>query len=95
MTLSLQEVEHIAQLARLTLSDEEKALYAAQLSSILDYAARLQSVDVSGIPPTFSVLPEGGELRPDEARPGLETGVLLENAPQAQDDQFRVPPVFE
>lgn len=95
MTLSLQEVEHIAQLARLTLSDEEKALYAAQLSSILDYAARLQSVDVSGIPPTFSVLPEDGELRPDEAHPGLETGVLLENAPQAQDDQFRVPPVFE
>jgi aspartyl-tRNA(Asn)/glutamyl-tRNA(Gln) amidotransferase subunit C len=94
MTLSLQTVEHIARLARLALTDEEKARYAAQLSSILDYAARLQTVDVTGIPPTFSVLPEAGELRADAPQPGLDSDTLLDNAPQTQAGQFRVPPVF-
>ena len=95
MTLTIEEVEHIAELARLELTAEEKKRYGEQLSDILDYAARLQSVDTSGIPPTSSVLPERSVLRPDEPRPGLPLGALLRNAPDAEKGQFRVPPVLD
>jgi len=95
MTLSFEEVEHIADLARLELSPAEKELYRKQLSHILDYAARLQSLDTSGIPPTSSVLPPHSVLRADESRPGLPSPALLKNAPQAESGQFRVPAVLE
>jgi aspartyl-tRNA(Asn)/glutamyl-tRNA(Gln) amidotransferase subunit C len=94
MTLTLQEVEHIAELARLSLSAEEKARYGEQLSAILDYAARLQALDTSGIPPTSSVLPPRSVLRLDEPRPGLSREDLLRNAPLTESNQFRVPPIL-
>jgi aspartyl-tRNA(Asn)/glutamyl-tRNA(Gln) amidotransferase subunit C len=95
MELSLAEVEHIANLARLELTAEEKESYREQLSAILEYAARLQALDTSGIPPTSSVLPERSVLREDEPRPGLPLEDVLGNAPQVTDRQFRVPPVLE
>lgn len=95
MTLTLAEVEHIAQLARLELSAEEKERYCKQLSAILDYAHRLQELDTAGIPPTASVLPPRSVLRPDETTPSLPVEDLLKNAPQTEDRQFRVPPVME
>ncbi|HEX9030081.1 MAG TPA: Asp-tRNA(Asn)/Glu-tRNA(Gln) amidotransferase subunit GatC [Anaerolineales bacterium] len=95
MALTLEEVEHIAGLARLKLTDEEKARYREQLSAILDYAARLQSLDTGGIPPTSSVLPARTVLRADEPLPCLSREELLSNAPETTDNQFRVPPVLE
>ena len=95
MSLTREEVEHIAHLARLELSEEEKERYRQQLSAILDYAARLQALDTSGIPPTASVLPPRSVLRPDEPRPGLSREALLRNAPSIVEGQFRVPPVLE
>lgn len=95
MILSSEEVEHIAKLARLRLSQEEKERYREQLSAILDYAARLQAVDTVGIPPTSSVLPSHSSLREDEVRPGLSLESLLSNAPQVDKRQFRVPPVLD
>jgi len=104
MELTLAEVEHIASLARLELTAEEKERYRAQLSAILEYAARLQTLDTSGFPPTSpaittgaeaSVLPEHSALRTDEPRPGLPIEDVLGNAPQTKDRQFRVPPVLE
>jgi aspartyl-tRNA(Asn)/glutamyl-tRNA(Gln) amidotransferase subunit C len=95
MSLSLEEVRHIAHLARLELTAEEEERYRQQLSAILEYAARLQAVNTSQVLPTSSVLPPQSRLRPDEPRPGLETSELLANAPQAEDDQFRVPPVLD
>lgn len=95
MKLTLEEVEHIAGLARLELSEEEKERYREQLSAILEYASRLQAVDTSGIPPTSSVLPSRSALRPDEAKPGMDRRTLLGEAPAVEDDQFRVPPVLE
>ena len=95
MSLTLAEVEHIAELARLKLTEEEKIRYREQLSAILDYATRLQSVDTSEIPPTSSVLPERSVLRADHSRPGLSLEALLSNAPQTEENQFRVPPVLE
>jgi aspartyl-tRNA(Asn)/glutamyl-tRNA(Gln) amidotransferase subunit C len=95
MKLTLEEVEHIAELARLQLTEAEKSRYREQLSDILDYAARLQALDTSGIPPTSSVLPERSVLRSDESRPGLSLDELLRNAPAVDKNQFRVPPVLD
>lgn len=94
MKLSIKEVEHIAALARLALTDAEKRQYSEQLSDILDYAARLDELDTDQIPPTASVLDMHLRLREDEARPGLSTDDVLKNADKTQDDQFKVPPVF-
>jgi aspartyl-tRNA(Asn)/glutamyl-tRNA(Gln) amidotransferase subunit C len=95
MTLTIEEVEYIAELARLKLSEEEVNRFREQLSDILDYAARLQSLDTSGIAPTSSVLPERSVLRPDEVQPSLSLKELLSNAPDTEKGQFRVPPVLE
>lgn len=95
MSLTLEEVEHIAKLARLELTLAEKDLYREQLSAILDYAARLQAVDTTGVPPTSSVLPPSTRLRADDPQPPLPRQALLRNAPQVQAEQFQVPPVFD
>jgi aspartyl-tRNA(Asn)/glutamyl-tRNA(Gln) amidotransferase subunit C len=95
MSLSKEEVEHIAELARLELTEEEKERYREQLSAILDYAARLQNLDTSQIPPTSTVLAQRTPLRPDIAAQGLPRDEVLKNAPRAEQNQFRVPPVME
>lgn len=95
MALTKEEVDHIAALARLKLTEEEKTRYGRQLSDILDYAARLQALDTTAIPPTSSVLPPRSRLREDEPRPGLTLEELLRNAPEVEDGQFRVPPVLD
>lgn len=95
MRLSKEEVEHIAHLARLELSEAEKVRYREQLSAVLDYVARLQSLDTSAVEPLSSIWIERSRLRPDAVRPSLTPQELLSNAPQASDDQFRVPPVLE
>lgn len=95
MSLTLKEVEHIAELARLDLSSAEKEQYREQLSAILDYAQRLQEVDTTAIPPTSSVLPLSTELREDLPQPGLSVEETLQNAPDEKNGQFKVPAVFE
>ena len=95
MSLTLEEVKHIAHLARLELSTQELERYCQQLSTILDYAASLQELDTSGIPPTASVLAARSVLRTDEPAPGLTREELLANAPRLDQNQFRVPPVLE
>ena len=95
MKLSLAQVEHVAKLAQLTLSDQEKELFREQLSSILEYAQRLQQLDTSAIPPTATVLPLENVMRDDQARPSLPLEEVLANAPDAEDGYFRVPVVLE
>jgi len=95
MALTLEEVEHIASLARLRLTDEEKARYREQLSAILDYMVKLKGLDTSAIEPTATVLPLRTVLRPDVSVPSLPPDQLLANAPAAEAQMFRVPPVLE
>lgn len=95
MSLTLQEVEHIALLARLELSNEEKERYQQQLSDILNHVAQLQKLDTSNIFLSSSGLPQGPVLREDEPKKGLETSEALENSPSTESDQFKVPPVME
>ena len=95
MTLTLKEVEHIALLARLELSDAEKRRYQQQLSHILEHVAQLQKLDTSQTEPVSGALPKGARLRADEPKPGLTVDQVLENAPSTKKSQFRVPPVME
>ena len=95
MRLSLAQVEHVAQLARLTLSDQEKELFCEQLSSILEYAQRLQELDTSAIPPTATVLPLENVMRDDQIRPSLPLEDALANAPDTENNYFRVPVILE
>jgi len=94
MKLTIEEVEHIAALARLELTEDEKQRYAEQLSDILDYAARLDELATDQIPPTASVLDMQLRLRGDQARPSLSPDEVLRNAAETQDEQFKVPPIF-
>jgi aspartyl-tRNA(Asn)/glutamyl-tRNA(Gln) amidotransferase subunit C len=95
MALTIKEVRHIAQLARLKLTPEEERRYTEQLSDILDYAGRLSKIDTSTIPPTANVLPLRAPLRPDVVRPCPPQELILRNAPSDQEGMFRVPPVLD
>jgi aspartyl-tRNA(Asn)/glutamyl-tRNA(Gln) amidotransferase subunit C len=95
MALTLEEVEHIASLARLQLTDDEKNRFREQLSAILDHMAALRRLDTASIEPTATVLPLRTVLRPDVVTPSLSPGELLVLAPQAEAQMFRVPPVLE
>lgn len=97
MPLTIQEVEHIASLARLDLSDAEKNRYREQLSAILDHVAKLQTLNTSSthIEPGDGLVIGDNPLRSDEARPGLAPDVLLNTASQKERSQFKIPPVFE
>ena len=92
--LSTEEVRNIAELAKLDLTDEEVALYAGQLSDILDYFQRLEELDTSHIAPTASVLPLKNVLRPDAPAAPLSPEEVIANAPDAEDNQFRVSAVL-
>jgi len=93
--LSLAQVEHVAELAQLTLSPQEKELFREQLSSILEYAERLQELDTEALPPTPTVLPLENVMRDDEVKPSLPLADVLANAPAHEEACFRVPLILE
>ncbi|MDI3328456.1 MAG: Asp-tRNA(Asn)/Glu-tRNA(Gln) amidotransferase subunit GatC [Alicyclobacillaceae bacterium] len=95
LKISLEQVEHVARLARLSLSEDEARRYTEQLEAILEFADQLQELDVSGVPPTSHVLPIYNVLREDEEQPGLTREEALAGAPDSEDGQFRVPAILE
>lgn len=95
MSLTPQQVDHIARLARLNLSEEERQLYSQQLSAILDHFQQLQELETESIPPTFRVVQSQRPLRMDVVGPSLPRTRLLSNAADVVDHQFRVPPILE
>jgi aspartyl-tRNA(Asn)/glutamyl-tRNA(Gln) amidotransferase subunit C len=95
MTLTRAEVEYVARLVRLRLTDAELEHMRSQLSQILDSMATLQEVDVSGVAPTAQVGGLHSVMRPDLVDTGLERSQALANAPDQKDGLFRVKPVFE
>ena len=95
MALTREEVDHIAELAKLSLTDAEKARFQEQLSDILDYAQRLQALNTDVIPPTATVLPLRSVMRDDAVTPSAPTAVLLANAPKATGDSFEVQAVLD
>jgi len=95
MAISREDVEHIAFLARLGLSEEEKQTFQEQLSGILEYMHTLTELDTSDIPPTAQVIPLHNVMRADEVQPSLPREAVLANAPDREDDFLRVPPVLD
>ncbi len=93
--LTQDEVRHVAELAKLRLTEDEVEQFTEQLSAILDYAQRLQEVDTSSVPPTPYVLPLTNVMAADEPVPGLSNAEALANAPDSDDGFFRVRAVFE
>lgn len=93
--LTAEEVRHVAELAKLRLSEAEIEQYAGQLSAILEYAERLQEVDTSSVPPTPYILPLTNVMREDVPEPSLSNDDALANAPDREDGFFRVRAVFE
>ncbi len=95
MSITRHDVQHIAELAKLDLTEAEEERYQEQLSAILDYAQRLNALDTEAIPPTASVLPLRNILRDDAARPSLPVEAILVNAPARSGDAFEVPVILE
>jgi len=95
MKLSIQEVEHIAELARLRLTEAEKEKYSEQLSNILGYFEKLQSVDTSNVEPTSQVTGLTNIMREDAV---IESGIsdeLVACSPEHSDGYVKIPKIFE
>jgi aspartyl-tRNA(Asn)/glutamyl-tRNA(Gln) amidotransferase subunit C len=95
MAISAEQVEKVATLARLTLSDAEREQFTEQLNQILQFAEKLNELDTDHIEPTSHVLQMQNVMREDEVQPSLPREEALSNAPDQQDGMFRVPAVFE
>jgi aspartyl-tRNA(Asn)/glutamyl-tRNA(Gln) amidotransferase subunit C len=95
MSLTIEEVKHVARLARLRLADDELEKMRTDLSRILDYIDMLKEVDVSDVTPTAQVSDLFNVMREDETRPALPREDVLANAPEQQDGMFRVKAIFE
>ena len=89
------DIEHVARLARLELTAEEMAQLREQLGAILEHAATVGEVATADVPPTAYAIPRSNVLRPDEITPSLTVEEVLSNAPEVEDDRFKVPRVVE
>jgi aspartyl-tRNA(Asn)/glutamyl-tRNA(Gln) amidotransferase subunit C len=89
------DVAYVAHLARIHLSDAEKAQMSAQLKDILSYVAKLNELDVSGVEPTAHATPLSNVLRKDEVRPSIDPAQVLNNAPEQARGLFIVPKIVE
>lgn len=89
--LTKKQVEHVALLGRLELSDEEKEKYATQLSAILEYIEILSKIDTENVLPTAHVLPLKNVFREDRVGEHLANDKALANAPDKEGNSFRVP----
>ena len=89
------DIEHVAKLARLELTPEEKDRLREQLGVILEHAAKVGEVATADVPPTAYAIPRSNVLRPDELTPSLSKRDVLANAPEVEDDRFKVPRIVE
>lgn len=95
MSVTIHDVEKVAELARLTLTDEEKERFTVQMNAILKYAEKLNELETDGVEPTSHVMKLTNVMREDQVRPSLPIEKVLLNAPDEEDDQFKVPAVLE
>jgi aspartyl-tRNA(Asn)/glutamyl-tRNA(Gln) amidotransferase subunit C len=93
--LTRADAEHVAQLARLALTDDEIERFTGQLEVILEHAAEIAALDTRDVPPTAHPLPMVNVLRADTVRPSLPRDEVLGMAPAAEDGRFRVPRILD
>ena len=95
MKLNRKDVEHVALLSRLELSDQELDKYTEQLDAILEYIDVLNQVDTSGVEPMAHVLDLRNVMRPDVVQPSLPREAAMQNAPEPENGFFKVPKIVE
>ncbi len=95
MTINHSDVEHVAKLARLTLTEPEKHLFTDQLNAILKYVEQLQQLDTEHVKPTSHAIPIENVMRQDVVQASLSIEKVMLNAPDEEDGQFKVPAVLE
>jgi aspartyl-tRNA(Asn)/glutamyl-tRNA(Gln) amidotransferase subunit C len=95
MPLTKTEVEHVARLARLELSESEKEEFTGQLNDILGFVETLNKLNTKNIEPTAHAIPVTNVFRPDRVGTSLEPDMALANAPDRVDDYFKVPKILE
>ena len=89
------DIDYVARLARIALTDDEKALFGKQLDDVLNYIEKLNEVDVSGVEPTAHAFDVFNVWQEDEAKTGLSNKDALKNAPATRDGMFVVPKVVD
>jgi aspartyl-tRNA(Asn)/glutamyl-tRNA(Gln) amidotransferase subunit C len=92
--ISRADVEHVAMLARLALTDDEIEELTGQLGTILEHATQVSALDTGDVAPTAHPVPMVNVFRPDDTRPCLERDEVLAQAPAAEDGRFRVPRIL-
>ena len=95
MSISREEVEHVAYLARIGLTEEEKSRFQVQLSDILQHIAVINQLNTDVIPPTAQVIPLQNVMREDRPYDCYSPDEILANAPRVEDHYFKIPPVLE
>jgi aspartyl-tRNA(Asn)/glutamyl-tRNA(Gln) amidotransferase subunit C len=95
LAISREQVLHVASLAHLDLTDEEVERLGEQLNAILEAVSKVSELELADVPPTSHPLDLVNVSRPDEARPSLSLDEVFANAPEREDDHFRVPPPEE
>jgi aspartyl-tRNA(Asn)/glutamyl-tRNA(Gln) amidotransferase subunit C len=95
MTLSKKDVEHVAILARLGLSEEEKEVFTKQLGNILAYAETINKLKTEGVPPTSHSMPMKNVFREDKVIPCKDVEAIIDNAPDKENHMFKVPRILE
>jgi aspartyl-tRNA(Asn)/glutamyl-tRNA(Gln) amidotransferase subunit C len=93
--ITMRDVEHVARLSRLALTDQEKERMRRELDGILSYIDKLRALDTAGVPPTSHAVPMTNVMREDEPRPSLPQDEMLANAPERSGEFFRVPKIIE
>ena len=95
MSISREELEHVARLARLQLTEEEIELFQVQLGAVLERAQRIQQLPIDDLPPTAHPIDLSNVLRTDVVVPPPLHDAILDNAPEREGDLFKVPRILE
>ena len=95
LPIDREAVDHVARLARLALSDEDRARMQTELTQILEHVEKIQALDLDGVEPTSQALSLSNVMRPDEVAPCLTQEQALEGAPEQEDGRFKVPRILE
>ena len=95
MPIDRSAVDHVARLARLDLSEEDRSRMQVELSAILEHAERIQALDLDDLESTSHPVPMTNMMRPDEVTPSLPQAEALGNGPEVEDGRFRVPRIIE
>lgn len=94
MALTIKEVEHVALLARLNLSQQDKEIFAAQLGTILEYAGMINQLNTDNVEPLDHILPVFNVFREDKIEPSVPRDEILFNGPLVEDGQYKVPKIL-